>query len=172
MDKQCCIDTDSFVIYIKTEDFYKDIADDIKKWFDTSEYSKNDNRLLLIGWNKKIGLFKDKLVGKILKKFIGIRAGTWEYLMDDDSEHKKVKGIKKKCNKKKTYIHCMLNDKIIVKSQQRFKSDYHNVCTDQIQKIELSSNDDQRLQTFNKITTYPCGTNALKVCECEMLSKI
>ena len=96
MDKQCCIDTDSFVVYIKTEDFYKDIADDIKKWFDTSEYSKNDNRLLLIGWNKKIGLFKDKLVGKIQKKFIGIRAGTWEYLMDDDSEHKKVKGTKKK----------------------------------------------------------------------------
>ena len=66
----------------------------------------------------------------------------------------------------------MLNDKIIVKSQPRFKSDYHNVCTDQINKIALSSNGDQRLQTFNKITTYPCGANALKVCEYEMLSKI
>ena len=54
----------------------------------------------------------------------------------------------------KNYIDCMLNDKIIVKSQQRFKSYYQNVYTDQINKMALSSNDDQRLQTFNKITTY------------------
>ena len=59
--------------------------------------------------------------------------------------------------------------KIILKSQQRFKSDYHNVYTEQINKIALSSNDDKRLQTFDKITTYPYGTNAFKVCESEML---
>ena len=94
MDKQCYMDTDSFVIYIKTEDFYKDIAEDVKEWFDTSDYSKDDNRLLLIGWDKKIGLCKDELVGNIMKKFVGIRAGTWAYLMGDDSEHKKAKGTK------------------------------------------------------------------------------
>ena len=66
----------------------------------------------------------------------------------------------------------MLNNKIILKSQQRFKSDNHNVYTKQINKIALSSNDDKRLQTFNKIATYPYGTNAFKVCESEMLSKI
>ena len=44
------MDNDSLVIYIKTEDFYRDIADNVKKWFDTSNYSKDDNRLLLIGW--------------------------------------------------------------------------------------------------------------------------
>ena len=66
----------------------------------------------------------------------------------------------------------MFNDKIILKSQQRFKIDYHNVCTEQINKIALSSNDDERLQTFNKITTYPFGTNVFKVYEIEMLSKI
>ena len=54
----------------------------------------------------------------------------------------------------KNYIDCMLNDKIIVKSQQRFKSYYQNVYTDQINKMELSSNNDNRLQTFNKITRY------------------
>ena len=54
----------------------------------------------------------------------------------------------------KNYIDCMLNDKIIVKSQQRFKSYYQNVYTNQINKMALSSNDDQRLQTFNKIATY------------------
>ena len=61
----------------------------------------------------------------------------------------------------------MFNDKIILKSQKRFK--YHNVYTEQINKISLSSNDDKGLQTFDKITTYPYGTNAIKVCEIEML---
>ena len=70
------MDTDSFVIYIETEDFYRDIADNVKKWFDTSNYSKDDNRLLLIGWNKNISLCKDELGKKIMKKIVGIRAGT------------------------------------------------------------------------------------------------
>ena len=54
----------------------------------------------------------------------------------------------------KNYIDSMLNDKIIIISQQRFKSYYQNMYTDQINKIALSSNDDKRLQTFNKIATY------------------
>ena len=68
------------------------------------------------------------------------------------------------------YTDCLSNDKIILKSQQIFKSDYHNVCTEQINKIALSSNDDKRLQTFDKITTYPHGTNTFKVCESEMMT--
>ena len=67
----------------------------------------------------------------------------------------------------KNYKDCLLNNKIILQSQQRFKSDHHNVYTEQINKIALSSNDDKRLQTFDKITTYPYGTNAFKVCESE-----
>ena len=47
------MDTDSFIINIKTEDFYEDIADDVEKWFDTSNYDKNDKRLLPVGINKK-----------------------------------------------------------------------------------------------------------------------
>ena len=61
----------------------------------------------------------------------------------------------------------MFNDKVILKSQQRFKSDYHRVYTEEVNKIELSSNDDKRLQTFDKVTTNPYGTNAFKVCESE-----
>ena len=64
---------------------------------------------------------------------------------------------------------CLFNDKIILKLQQRFKGDCHIVYTEQINKIALSSNDNKRLQTFDKITTYPCGTNAFKVCESEMM---
>ena len=71
-----------------------------------------------------------------------------------------------------SYTDCLFNDKTILKSQQRFKSDYRNVYTEQINKIALSSNDDKRLQTFDKIKTYPRGTNAFKVCEREILSKI
>ena len=61
--------------------------------------------------------------------------------------------------------------KIILKSQQRFKSDYDNLYAKQVNKVALSSNDDIRLQTFDKITTYPDGTNAFKTWKGEMLSK-
>ena len=65
------MDTDSFIFHIKTEDFYKDIANDVKKGLDTSNYDKNDKRLLPIGKNKKvIGLFKDELGGRIMKEFV------------------------------------------------------------------------------------------------------
>ena len=67
----------------------------------------------------------------------------------------------------KNYKDCLFNDKTIEKSQQRFESNCQNAYTEQINKIALSSNDDQRLQTFDKITTYPYGTNAFKVCESE-----
>ena len=54
---------------------------------------------------------------------------------------------------------------------QRFRSDYHNVYPEQVNKIALSSNDNKRSQKFDKITSYPYGTNAFKACESEMLSK-
>ena len=63
--KLCYTDTDSFIIYIKTEDFFEDISNDVEKWFDTSNFDKNDKRPLTIGKNKKVpGLFKDELGGK------------------------------------------------------------------------------------------------------------
>ena len=86
----CYMDTDSFVIHIKTEDFFEDINNDVKRWFDTSNYDENDKRLLQIGVNKKvIGMFNDKLGGKIMKEFCVLKAETYAYLMDGDSEKKK-----------------------------------------------------------------------------------
>ena len=67
------------------------------------------------------------------------------------------------------YKYCLFNDKTILKSQQKFKSDHHNVYTEEINKIALTSTDDKTLQTFDRIKTYPYGTNAFKVCESEML---
>ena len=58
---------------------------------------------------------------------------------------------------------------VILKSQERLKSDHHNVYTEEVNKIALSNNDDKRLQTFNKITTYPYGTNAFEVRENETM---
>ena len=63
--KLCYMDTGSFIIHIQPDDFFKDRANDVDKWFDTAKYDKNDNRPLEIGKNKKvIGKFKDELDGK------------------------------------------------------------------------------------------------------------
>ena len=70
------------------------------------------------------------------------------------------------------YKDSLFNNKTILKSQLRFKSDLHNVYTEEVNKIAISSNDDKRFQTSDKVTTYSYGTNAFKVCESEMLSKI
>ena len=95
--------------------------------------------------------------------------------MDDDSKHKKVKWAKKRVIKQSLKLNnskdWLLNSNIILKSQQRFKNEAHNVYTEKFNKIALSSNDDKRLQPFGRITTYPYETNAFKVCENEILSK-
>ena len=79
------MDTDSFIMYLKTEDFYKDIADDVEKKYDTSKIK-----------NKKvIGMIKDELGGKIMKEFIGLRPKCYSYLTDDGNVDKKAKGTKK-----------------------------------------------------------------------------
>ena len=175
--KLCYTDTDSFIIFIKTEDFLEDISNGVEGWFDTSNYDKNDKRLLPIGKNKKVpGLFKDELGGKIMTEVVALRPKTYAYLMDDGSDHKKAKGTKKYVIKQKLmfekYKDCLFIHKSVCRSQERFKSYYHDVYTEEVNKIALSSNDDKRLQTFDRITTYPYGTNAFKVCESEMLSKI
>ena len=82
------MDTDSLIIHIKTEYFYEGIANDVEKWFDSSNNNKDNKRPLPIGKNKKvIGLVKDELGEKIMIEFVGLRAKTYAYLMDDGSEH-------------------------------------------------------------------------------------
>ena len=93
------MDTDRFVINIKTKDFYNDIANDVEKWFDTSKYDKNDKRPLPIRINGKvIGKFKDELEGKIMIEFCALRAKAYAYKLSDDTECKKAKGTKKSVN--------------------------------------------------------------------------
>ena len=93
--------------------------------------------------------------------------------MDDDNEKKKAKGTKKfviKCSIMfEDYKDCLFNNKTMLKSQQRFNRDHDNVYTIEINKTALSSNDDRRLQKFDRVTTYPYGAPAVKVCESEMM---
>ena len=86
--KLCYMDTDSFIINIKKEDFYEDIANDVKKRFDISNYKVN--RPLSTGKNKKvIGLMKDEVGGKIMTELAALRQKTYSYLMDDGKNDKK-----------------------------------------------------------------------------------
>ena len=93
--------------------------------------------------------------------------------MYDDSQVKKAKGTKKCITKWElmfeNYKHCFFNGEVILKSQQRFKNDHHKVYTEEVNKIAVSSDDDERLESFNWVTTYPYGTSAVKVCENEMM---
>ena len=69
--KLCYTDTDSFLLHIITKDFYENIAVDVEKWFDTSNYDENGKRPLPVGKNKKVpGLFKGELGGKIIKDYV------------------------------------------------------------------------------------------------------
>ena len=88
------MDTDSLIVYIKTDDSYKDIAEDVRTRFDTSNYQLD--RPLPKAKNKRvIGLIKDKLGGKIMTKFVVLKTKTYSHYIDDGSEDKKVKGTKK-----------------------------------------------------------------------------
>ena len=172
----CYMGTDSFIMLVQTDDFYIDISNDVERWFDTSNFDENDNRQLEIGKNKKvIGKFKDEIGGKIMTEFCALRAKAYAYKLDDDTERKRAKGTKKCIVKKeiifKNNVDALFNDKVIIKWQQRSRSDHHKVYIEEVNKIALSSNDDRRIQILDKVTTFPYGTNAFMVCENEMLLK-
>ena len=99
----CYMDTDSFIMHIKTKDFYKDLADDVKKKYDTSNYTVE--RPLPIGKNKEvIGMMKGELGGRIMKEFIGLKRRCYSYLRDDGNVDKKAKETKKCVIKKRNYV--------------------------------------------------------------------
>ena len=158
--KLCYMDTHSFIMNIKMNDFYENIANDVENRFDTSNYEVS--KPLPMGKNKKvISLMKDQLGGEIITEFVTLRLKTYSYLTDDGKEGKKAKGTKrcviKKMIKFNDYKKCLLNDEMILKSQQRFISKKHDVYTENINKIALSNNNDKRIISLNKITSYPYG---------------
>ena len=160
MVKLCYMDADSLIMNIKTKDFYKDIAQDVEERFDTSNYDVD--RPLPKGKNKKvIGLMKDELGGGIIAEFVALRPKTYSYMTDEFIELKKAKGTKKCVIKKmlkfEDYKKCLFDNEPMLQSQQRFKSENHEVYTENINKFALSSNDDKRIVALDGITSYPYG---------------
>ena len=96
---------------------------------------------------------KDELGGKIITEFVTLRPKTYSFLTNDGKEDKKSKGTKKCVTKKmikfSDYKKCLLNDELILKSQQRFISKKHDVYTENINKVALSNNDDKRIVSSN-----------------------
>ena len=93
-------------------------------------------------------------------------AKKYAHLMDDDNKKKKTKETRKCIIKRRImfedYKDSLFNNNTILRSQLRFKRDLHIVYTEEVNKVALISNDDKRLQTLNRVTTYPYGTNAFK----------
>ena len=91
--KLCYVDADSFIVYIKTDDTYNDIAEDVETRFDNSNYELD--RPLPKGKNRNVvGLMKDESGGKFIINFFRLRAKTYSHLIVDSSEDKKAKGAK------------------------------------------------------------------------------
>ena len=154
------MDTDSFVLNVRTKDFCRNISEDVKDRFDTSNFYCD--RPLPIGVNKKVvGLMKDELGGGIITEFVALRPKAYSYRTDDLVELKKAKGTKKCVVKKMLgfddYKKCLFEKEKVLKSQQRFKSENHSVYTECINNIALSCDDDKRIVTSDGIASYPYG---------------
>ena len=151
----CYMDTDSFVYEIETEDFYRDIEKDVKKRFGTSGYSKDDNRPLPIGENKKvIRLMKDELRGKIKD----VRAKMYAYRkIDKEVEEKHCKDTKKDVVSEGVtfddHKNCLFDGETVYREQMLFKKKKHEVYTINKHKIALNRDDDKRVLQIDGITT-------------------
>ena len=142
-------DTDSLMYEIQTEDFYKDISEDVKDRFDTSDYPENHLSGIPTGINKKVlGMFKDEAAGKIIKEFVGLRAKLYSFIMENGKENKRCKGVKAQVVKNsithEDYKTCLRTGKEQLRKQNIIRSYGHEVYTEEVNKIALSSTDDKR----------------------------
>src|SRR5678815_3999169 len=154
-------DTDSLAYEIKAEDFYADIAPDIRSRFDTSDYPKDHLSGIETGVNKKvIGMFKDEAAGKQIEEFVGLRSKLYSYQMAG-ADHKKAKGVKKSVVKKSIthddYKNCLFTRKEQLRKMNVIRSYHHDIYTEEVTKIALSANDDKRLIQHDGIHTLSYG---------------
>ena len=154
-------DTDSLMILVETEDFYKDITPYVHELFDTSEFPKDHPSIIPTGVNKKvIGMFKDEVGGRVITEFVGLRAKNYSYLCEG-KEYKKCKGVKMSVTKKdihhEDYMNCLFHDVQLRRKMNVFRCHLHNVYSEEINKIALSANDDKRIILEDGIHTRPHG---------------
>ena len=166
----CYMDMDSLIYDIETEDFYKDIAKDVKDRFDMSGYNPDGSdplrhRPLPVGLNKKvIGLMKNELGGEIMSEFVTLRPKMYAY-KTGSAESKKCKGIKK-CVVKKTisfedYKPCLFSRETSYRSQLMFRSSKRKVKTLEVNKLALSRDCDKGI-TVNGINSLARGHYKVK----------
>ena len=160
-------DTDSFMYEIETEDFYKDISKDVKDRFDTSDYPENHPSGIPTGINKKVlGMFKDEAAGKRIKEFVGLRAKLYSFIMEDGKENKRCKGVKKQVVESsithEDYKTCLRTGKEQLRKQNILRSYEHEVFTEEVNKIALSSIDDKRYILDDGIHTLAWGHHKIK----------
>ena len=166
----CYMHMDSLIYDIEMDDFYKDIAEDIKDRFDTSGY--NPDRPLPVGLNKKaIGLMKVELGRGIMTEFVILRPKMYACKTGPSkprtptgslgcSESKKCKEIKKWVVKKtisfEDYKNCLLSGGPSYRSQLMFRSSKHEVRTLEVNKLALSRDNDKCI-TVNGISSLARG---------------
>ena len=137
-------DMDSLIYEIETDDFYKDISEDVPKWFDTSNYDKDHPSGIPTGINKKVvGMFKDECGGKHIVIFVGLRSKLYDYVADDGKEEKKCKVVKKCVVRNEITIadclECLYTKKPQFRTMNTIRSRQHNVGTERINKKALSA---------------------------------
>ena len=155
-------DTDSLMYEIWMEDFYEDIKGDVKDRFDTSNYPSNHPSDIPTGCNKKVlGMFKDEAGGKIIDEFVGLRAKLYSYKMFEGKESKKCKGVKSLVVKNsithEDYKNCLFTGTEQLRKMNVIRSHNHNIYTEEINKVALSSNDDKRHLLEGQTTTLALG---------------
>ena len=155
-------DTDSLMYEIQTEDFYKDINGDVKDRFDTSDYPPNHPSGIPTVCNKKVlGMFKDEAGGKIIDEFVGLRAKLYSYKMLEGEESKKCKRVKKLVVKNsithENYKNCLFTGKEQLRKMNVIRSHKHDIYTEEVNKIALSSSDDKRCILEGQTATFALG---------------
>src|SRR5688572_22739015 len=160
-------DTDSLAYEIKTDDFYADIAPDIRSRFDTSDYPKDHSSGIENGVNKKvIGKFKDEAAGKQIEEFIGLRSKLYSYKMAG-VDHKKAKGVRKNVVKKsithEDYRNCLFTKREQSRRMNVIRSHQHDIYTEEVNKVALSADDDKRIVMMDGISTLSYGHYSLNI---------
>ena len=155
-------DTDILMYEIQTEDFYKDISEDVKDRFDTSDYTHNHPSGIPSGFNKKVlGMFKDEVGGEIIDEFVGLRAKLYSFKIFKGEESKKCKGVKKLVVKKnithENYKNCLFTRKEQLQKMNIIRSYAHEMFTEEVNKVALSPIDDKRHILEDGINTYALG---------------
>ena len=158
-------DTDSLVLNIETDDFFKDISGDVVEWFDTNDFPEDHPAVLeglpIVKENKKkIGLMKDECGGKILTEWVALRPKLYSFLTES-GEKQKAKGLKKSIKNKslrhENFLKCLRTGKSQTRKQCLFRSRDHHIFTENMVKVALSCDDDKRIVLENGIDTLSLG---------------